>query len=52
MHVVGKSMNDIENFLAHISEIERIAVSSDAPKAAAFAYCLNNAIVTEVNDEN
>lgn len=43
---------DIEKFLAHVSEIERIAMSSDAPKAAVSEYCLNNSIVTEVNDEN
>lgn len=43
---------DIEKFLAHISEIERIAMSSDTPKPAVSEYCLNNAIVTEVNDEN
>lgn len=43
---------DIEKFLAHISEIERIAMSSDTPRPAVSEYCLNNAIVTEVNDEN
>lgn len=43
---------DIEKFLTHVSEIERIATSSDAPKAAVSDYCLNNSIVTEVNDEN
>lgn len=43
---------DIEKFLNHISEIERIAVSSDTPRPAVSEYCLNNAIVTEVNDEN
>lgn len=43
---------DIEKFLAHISEIERIEVSSDIPRHTITKYCLNNAIVTEVNDEN
>ena len=43
---------DIEKFLAHISEIEHIAVSSDTPRPAVSEYCLDNAIVTEVNDEN
>lgn len=43
---------DIEKFLAHISEIERIAVSSDTPGPAVSEYCLNNAIVTEINDED
>lgn len=43
---------DIEKFLAHIPEIERIAMPSDAPGPAVSEYCLDNAIVTEVNDEN
>lgn len=43
---------DIEKFLDHISEIERIAVSSDTPRPAVSEYCLNHAIVTEVNDED
>lgn len=43
---------DIEKFLANISEIEHIAMSSDTPRPAVSEYCLNNAIVTEVNDEN
>lgn len=43
---------DIEKFLAHISEIERIAMSSDTPRPAVTEYCLNNAIVMEVNDED
>lgn len=43
---------DIEKFLAHIPEIERITMSSDAPGPAVSEYCLDNAIVTEVNDEN
>lgn len=43
---------DVEKFLVHISEIERIAMSSDTPRPAFAEYCLNNAIVTEVNDED
>lgn len=43
---------DIEKFRDHISEIERIAVSSDTPGPAVSEYCLNNAIVTEINDED
>lgn len=43
---------DIEKFLADISEIERIAMSSDEPRPAVAEYCLNNAIVMEVNDED
>lgn len=43
---------DIERFLTDISEIERIATSSDAPGPAVSEYCLDNAIVTEVNDED
>lgn len=43
---------DIEKFLAHISDIECIAISSDEPKHDIAVYCLDNAIVTEVNDEN
>ena len=43
---------DIERFLAHIPEIERIAMSSGTPGPAVSEYCLDNAIVTEVNDEN
>lgn len=43
---------DIEKFLAHISEIERITMSSDEPRPAVVDYCLNNAIVTEVPDED
>lgn len=33
-------------------EICTIAMSSDTPRPAVSEYCLNNAIVTEVNDEN
>ena len=43
---------DIEKFLAHISEIERIAMSSDTPKDDIVEYCLANDIVTEVKDED
>lgn len=43
---------DIEKFLAHIPEIERIAMSSDTPKAAVSEYCLGDAIVMEVKNEN
>lgn len=43
---------DIEKFLAHISEIERIAVSSDTPKDNIAVYCFDNAIVMEVKDED
>lgn len=42
---------DIEKFLAHISEIERIAMSSDTPKDDIVKYCFTNAIM-EVNDED
>lgn len=43
---------DIERFLAHIPEIERIAMSPDGPKDGIAAYCLDNDIVTEVEDED
>lgn len=43
---------DIEKFLTHVSEIERIAMSSDTPKDNVVYYCFANAIITEVNDEN
>lgn len=43
---------DIEKFLAHISEIERIAMSSDTPKDNVVYYCFANAIIMEVNDED
>ena len=43
---------DIEKFSAHISEIERIAMSSDKPKDDIVDYCFNNAIIMEVNDED
>lgn len=51
-HEAPRLKLDIEKFLAHISEIERIAMSSDEPGPAVSEYCLNNAIVTEVNDED
>lgn len=43
---------DIEKFSAHISEIERIAMSSDTPKDDVVCYCFANAIVMEVKDED
>ena len=43
---------DIEKFLAHISEIERIVMSSDEPEHDIVAYCLDNDIVMEVKDED
>lgn len=43
---------DIEGFLTHISEIERIAMSSDMPKDDIVKYCFANAIITEVKDED
>lgn len=43
---------DIEKFLAHISEIERIAMSSDTPKDNVVHYCFANAIIMEVKDED
>ena len=43
---------DIEGFLAHIREIEHIAMSSGEPRADVVGYCLENAIVTEVDNEN
>lgn len=43
---------DIEKFLAHISEIERIAMSSDTPKDNVVYYCFANAIIMEVKDED
>lgn len=43
---------DIEKFLTDISEIERIAISSDEPKHDLAVYCFDNDIVMEVNDEN
>lgn len=43
---------DIEGFLAHISDIERIAMSSDEPKHDIAVYCFDNDIVMEVNDED
>nr|DAQ69569.1 MAG TPA: hypothetical protein [Caudoviricetes sp.] len=43
---------DIEKFLANISEIEHIAMSSDEPKHDIAVYCFDNDIITEVNDED
>lgn len=41
---------DIEKFSDHISEIERIAMSSDTPKDNVVYYCFANAIIMEVKD--
>lgn len=43
---------DIEGFLAHISDIERISMSSDEPTYDIAVYCFDNDIVTEVKDED
>lgn len=43
---------DIEKFSAHIPEIGRIAMSSDGPGPAVAEYCLDNAIIMEVDDED
>lgn len=43
---------DIEKFLANISEIEHIAMSSAEPKHDIAVYCFDNDIITEVNDED
>ena len=43
---------DIEKFLADISEIERIAMSSDTPEDDVVHYCFANGIAMEVNDED
>lgn len=43
---------DIEGFLAHIPEIERIVMSSGTPKDDIVEYCFNNAVIMEVNDED
>lgn len=42
----------IEKFLAHIPEIERIAISSDGPERDIAAYSFDNDIITEVKDED
>lgn len=42
----------IEKFLAHIPEIEHIAMSSDEPKHDIAVYCFDNDIIMEVNDED
>ena len=44
--------DDVEKFLDHISEIERIAMSSDEPKHDIAVYCFDNDIIMEVKDEN
>lgn len=43
---------DIEKFLAHIFEIERIAMSSDTPKDDVVKYCFNEGIIMEVKHED
>lgn len=42
---------NIEEFLAHISEIEQIAVSSDAPREDIVNYCLNKGIMEVTNED-
>lgn len=44
--------DDVEFISKFSSFWERIAMSSDTPRPAVSEYCLDNAIVTEVNDEN
>lgn len=51
-HTVPHLKLDIEKFLAHITEIERIAMSSDEPKHDIAVYCFDNDIIMEVNDED
>lgn len=43
---------DIERFLSHIFEIERIAMSSDTPKDDVVKYCFNEGIIMEVKHED
>ena len=43
---------DIERFLSHIFEIERIVMSSDTPKDDVVEYCFNEGIIMEVKHEN
>lgn len=43
---------DIEKFLAHASEVERIAMSSDTPKDDVVKYCFNEGIIMEVKHED
>lgn len=43
---------DIEKFLDHIPEIGCIAMSPDEPKHDIAAYCFDNDIIMEVNNEN
>lgn len=43
---------DIEKFLSHVSEVERIAMSSDTPKDDVVNYCFNEGIIMEVKHED
>lgn len=43
---------DIEKFLVHVSEVERIAMSSDTPKDDVVKYCFNEGIIMEVKHED
>lgn len=43
---------NIEKFLAHASEVERIAMSSDTPKDDVVKYCFNEGIIMEVKHED
>ena len=43
---------DVEKFLEHLSEIERIAMSSDTPKDDVVKYCFNEGIIMEVKHED
>lgn len=51
-HVVPRFKLDIEKFLAHASEVERIAMSSDTPKDDVVKYCFNEGIIMEVKHED
>ena len=51
-HEAPRLKLDIEVFLAHIQEIERIVMPSDTPKDDIVEYCFANAIIMEVNDED
>lgn len=50
--VVPRLKLDIERFLSHIFEIERIAMSSDTPKDDVVKYCFNEGIIMEVKHED
>lgn len=50
--VVPRFKLDIEKFLAHASEVERIAMSSDTPKDDVVKYCFNEGIIMEVKHED